>query len=296
MASAIQSFKLIKKIKDEKFDVDRIHHYSLLIHLGVRDCQVGIVDTETNQFVFFEDYIFSNLSSNEEQLELLKELFDSHHLLKAGFWKNVKFCIKNNKFVQVPESLFVEDAAAEYLQLNAKLDPATEDILMCRNEGCGAVTVFAIYKPLREWVTSLYPNSKVYFVHQSASLIEGVLKQSDKSASPPLYIYIDRFKIHILSTQKGKLKYYNQFPIKQFADYVKYIMLVLKAMQMDQRNSQIQLWGYIGKNSPHAIEFSRYIQNVSYGNRPDYLKFGYLFDEVQEHHFFDLYAIHLLSS
>jgi hypothetical protein len=144
-------------------------------------------------------------------------------------------------------------------------------------------------------VTQLYPGCPVRFIHQSASLIEGVLDFAKGSNRNPIYIYVDRFKLHIISVSGGKLIYYNQFVIRQFADYVKYIMLVMKALNMDQNTSQVILWGYIGKNSPHYHEFYKYIQNVTFGTRPSHLKFGYLFDEVQEHHFFDLYSMNLLD-
>jgi len=294
LSSAVLSYKLIKKIKDEKFDVDNLHQYTLLLHLGTRDLQVGIVDNN-DRMLFFEDYIFQNLNSNEDQLRLLQDLFEAHHLLSAGFWQKVVFSIKNNKFVQVPESLFIEEAAVEYLQTNAKFNSEKETVLYCRNQLNKAVTVFTIGNNLKEWVIGLYPNSQVKFIHQSTCLIEGILNFSSRVDQPSLYIYIDRFKLHVISAKDGLLHYYNQFPIQQFSDYVRYIMLVLNAMKMQQEKSQIILWGYIGKNSPHSIEFSKYIKNVTFGSRPDYLKFGYLFDELQDHHFMDLYAMQLLS-
>ncbi len=295
MASAPLSYKLIKKIKDDKFDVDNLHQYTLLIHLGVRDLQVGIVDNE-DRLLFFEDYIFQNLNSSEDQHALLKELFEAHHLLTAGFWKTVKFSIKNNKLVQVPDSLFIPEAAAEYLKLNARFDAEKEVVLSCQNIKSNAVTVFALHRGIHDWINELYPNSAVKFMHQSTSLIEGVLDYAVSEEKPSLFIYVDRFKLHVISVKKGKLVYYNQFPIKHFSDYVKYIMLVLNAMQMSQQASQIVLWGYIGKNSPHFLEFSKYIKNVTFGGRPSYLKFGYLFDEIQDHHFLDLFALHLLAN
>lgn len=296
MTSAAQSYKLIKKIKDEKFDVDNLHQYTLLLHLSVRDFQVGIVDAD-DRMVFFEDYIFQNLNSNEEQLALLKQLFESHTLLTAGFWKKVKFSIKNNKLVQVPQSLFIEDAAADYLKLNARLDLEKDEVLHCQNIKSDSVTIFAMPREMHEWINSLYKNSSVSFLHQSTGLIEGVLNEASivSEGEPPLFVYVDRFKLHILFVKKGKLIYYNQFPIQHFSDYVKYIMLVLSAMHMNQEKSKIILWGYIGKQSPHFIEFSRYIKNVLFGTRPKYLKFGYLFDEIQDHHFYDLYAMHLIG-
>jgi hypothetical protein len=141
----------------------------------------------------------------------------------------------------------------------------------------------------------VYPNNLPIFTHQSAALIEGTMEYAKSRTDSPLYIYVDRFKLHIIACQAEKLIYYNQFAIKQFSDYIKYIMLVMKSLNMDQQSSQIVLWGYIGKNSPHYHEFYKYINNVTFGSEPAYLKFGYVFDEVQDHHFFDLYSIHLIE-
>ncbi len=295
MQSTAQGFKLIKKIKDDRFDEEKLHQYELLVQLGIRDLQIAIVDTVDSRLLFFEDYVLGDLSSHEELLDLFKVLFDSHTVLQAGFWKEVRISIKNTKFAQVPGTLFLEEAAAEYLQFNAQVDLKKEDILSCRNNLIDAVTVFAIQKELHEWFKLIYANTTLHIVHQSTTLIEGVLHYAKGDEKMPLYIYVDRFKLHILAVKKGKLVYYNQFMIKQFSDYVKYIMLVMKGLSLDQNTSEVILWGYIGKNSPHYQEFIKYVRNVSFGGRPTYIKFGYLFDEVQDHHFFDLYSIHLLQ-
>ena len=296
LTSTAQGFKLIKKIKDEKFDVDHLHQYTLLLSLGARDFQVGVVESSTGRFLLLEDYIFQNLSGNEALLAVLKEIFESHHVLGAGFWKTVLFTIKNNQFVQVPQSLFVEEAAADYLRFNAKTNPAAEVVLYSASRRSHAATVFALYTDLQQWIKETYKHTTVQFYHQSACFLEGVLSVAQRQEKQPLYVYVDRFKLHIAALENGEVRYYNQFVIRQFADYVKYIMLVLKALDMDQQSSRIVLWGYIGTNSPHAVELSKYIRNVAFGGRPQPLQFGYLFDEVPDHHFFDLYGLALLAT
>jgi hypothetical protein len=296
LQSTAQGFKLIKKIKDDRFDEEKLHQYELLIQLGIRDLQLAIVDTQDSRLLFFEDYVLGDLSSHQQLFDLFKVLFDSHPVLQAGFWKEVRVSIKNTKFVQVPGVLYLEEAASEYLQFNAQVDSNREEVLACRNLQIDAVTVFAIQKDLYDWFKTLYTNTALRVVHQSTALIEGVLNYAKGTEKTPLYVYVDRFKLHILAVQNGKLIYYNQFLIKQFSDYVKYIMLVMKGLSFDQNTSEVVLWGYIGKNSPHYQEFVKYVRNVSFGERPSYLKFGYLFDEVQEHHFFDLYSTHLLKN
>jgi hypothetical protein len=293
LQAAAPDYRLIRKIKDERFDEDNLHLYSLLVQLGPRDLQVGVVD-KSNRMLLFEDFVFNDTYSSQHQLQIVKQLFDNHALLTAGFWKTVIFSLKNSKFVQVPAELFVESSASEYLKFNAHIDYDSDKVLSCSNGSLDSVTVYLIPKALHEWLTEVYKNTTLKFVHQSSALIEGVIRESDKEAESPLYLYVDRFKLHILAARDGKLLYYNQFAIKHFADYVKYIMLVLSALGMNQQTSRVVMWGYIGKNSPHFHEFAKYIRNVTFGGRPDNLSFGYLFDELQEHHFFDLYATHLL--
>lgn len=296
MSSIVTRHKLIKKIKDEKFDEEKLQRYTLLTQIGAKDFQAAVIDNDDNRLIFFEDYVFNDVNSQAELQEALESLFDSHEYLSAGFWKEVRISIKNNKFIQVPSALFIESAADEYLRFNAIVDSEKESVHICRNTKTDAVTIFALQNDPLQWLRKVYVNTTFKLFHQSAALIEGVLEYPSPGASQPLYVYVDRFKLHVLFVQGGKLIYYNQFLIKQFSDYVKYIMLVMKAMGMDQNTSRVVLWGYIGKNSPHYQEFIKYIRNVSFGARPTHLKFGYLFDELQEHHYFDLYTLNLLPA
>lgn len=292
MEAIATNFKLIKKVKDDKFDLEKLHQYTLLINSGVRDFQVGVIDNEDNRVLFFEDYVLGDAKDHSGHLEAVKALFDSHELLQAGFWRQVIIGIKNGKFVQVPSTLFSEASTSDYLKFNAKVEE-DEMVLHSADSSTEAVTVFAIHQGLYDMLNGFYQNVPVKFIHQSHAIITGVLNFSKNDS--PLFIYVDRFKLHIVCIQNHRLKYYNQFAIKQFSDYVKYIMLVMNSMNMDQESSEVVLWGYVGKSSPHYQEFGKYIRNVSFGGRLPHLKFGFMFDEIQEHHFFDLFSLSLTA-
>jgi hypothetical protein len=288
-------YKLIKKVRDERFDEELIHQYHLLINIGTRDFQLAVVEPVEKAVLLMEDFVLPNVTSHEELLQLLDQLFDSHALLRAGFWKKIKVAFKNQKFIQVPQALYSAEAEGEYLKFNAQVDAAREDFLSSNNILADAVTVFAINKDLKAWIDGVYPNNKPLYTHQSAALIEGVMTVARQRSDNPLYIYVDRFKLHIIACRDKKLLYYNQFAIKQFSDYIKYIMMVMKSLNMDQQTSEVVLWGYIGNNSPHYHEFYKYINNVTFGLHPPGLRFGFAFDEVQDHHFLDLYSIEMIQ-
>lgn len=296
MSAVATRHKLIKKIKDEKFDEEKLHRYKLLAQIGAKDFQTAVIDSEDDRLIFFEDYVLSEINSPEDLNVALQTLFASHENLMAGFWKEVKVSLKNSKFVQVPASLFLEEATSEYLSFNAQVDEQKEAAKTCRNQLTDAVTVYAAHKGLLAFLEKTYANTRLSLFHQSAALVEGVLAYAHERKGEPLYVYVDRFKLHILWVKENKLVYYNQFLIKQFTDYAKSIVLVMNALGLDQESTPVILWGYIGKNSPHYQEFIKYVRNVGFGDRPKNIKFGYLFDEVQDHHFFDLFSLHLLSA
>ncbi len=288
-----KEYKLLKKIKDKDFDVDNLHRYNLHILSGNRDLQCTVSDSETGKCLLLEDYAIAKVKTYKELVAILADLFDNHELLKAGFWKSVKVGIKNNKFALVPSKLFDKTSLFDYLKLNCKINPQTDEMLYYKHLKSDAVNCFAINKQLYNWFKQVYPKIEIGFVHQSSTLIEGVLAQIDHYPADSIFLFVDRFKLHVVSSRNKKLEYYNQFSIKKFEDYIKYIMLVFNGLKRSQQTTNVVLWGYIGKQSTHYHEFIKYIKHVSFGERPKFYSYGFVFDELQDHYFFDTYNLHL---
>ena len=144
MQTTSLNYKLIKKVRDARFDEENIHLYHLLVNIGTRDFQLAVIEPNENIVLLMEDFVLPNITSHEELLQLLDQLFDSHALLKAGFWSKIKIAFKNHKFVQVPKALFAPEAMHEYLKFNAQTDPGNEDYLSCKIERANAISVFSI--------------------------------------------------------------------------------------------------------------------------------------------------------
>ena len=293
MKTAKKEYKLFKKIKEDKFEVDQLHNYDLNLLLGNRDLQIAVVDKRSNRCLIVEDFIISSIDSYAKLINVFEHIFDDHHLLKAGFWSSVKVGIKGNKFALVPESLFNPDSIFDYLKFNCKVNKESDELMYYKHSKSDAVNTFAIDTRMYNWLESLYTDKQILYFHQSSALIEGVLEQLAYYPDDSVFVYVDRFKLHIITSKNKKLEYYNQFYIKQFSDYIKYIMTVMNGLNRDQLNTNVVLWGYLGKQSKHYNEFAKYIKNISFGGRPKFLNFGYPFDELQEHHYFDLYNVHL---
>ena len=293
MKTAKKEYKLFKKIKEDKFEVDQLHNYDLNLLLGNRDLQIAVVDKRSNRCLIVEDFIISSIDSYAKLVNVFEHIFDDHHLLKAGFWSSVKVGIKGNKFALVPESLFNPDSIFDYLKFNCKVNKESDELMYYKHSKSEAVNTFAIDTRLYNWLESLYTDQQIHYFHHSSVLIEGVLEQLANYPDDSIFVYVDRFKLHIVTSKNKKLEYYNQFNVKQFSDYIKYIMAVLKGLNRNQNKTNVVLWGYLGEQSKHYNEFAKYIKNLSLGGRPKFMKFGYQFDELQDHHYFDLYNVNL---
>ncbi len=287
------SYKLRVQAKAQRFDVDELHNYSLSINFGIRDVQLAITDKASNSLMLLEDYELEGVKSVNTRIEAIDKLFNEHTLLEAGFWSSVKICVKTHKFVLVPQNIFAPEAVMDYLSVNSEIRTKSEDVKYYKHIASDAVNVFAADRKLATWIDQKYPNKQVLLVHQGSALIEGILKYDDHSHEKMMFCFFDQGILHVIVTLKQKILYYNQFAVRESQDYLRFIMLVFKEMELNQKTTKVITWGLIKQNSEHVELLRKYIRNISFGHRPTYLKTSFEFDEIPEHQYFDLLNIYL---
>lgn len=282
-------YKQLKKVKDDKFSIDKIEQYCLVLQVGMRDFQLAIVDTKTNRLLLLEDYILNETNDVDEKLEILKTLFDSHHLLHAGFWKEVILCFKSPKFSITPLALFSKEGARTYLGMNCKLEE-DDAVGYYKIKTVDAVNIFTYDKPILKWVRSLYPQIALKVTHQSGMMINSVMENTIVTEDKFVSIFIDRFYLHIVVNKGDELLFFNSFKIQKFEDYARFINLTLYQFDIPKDSTQIKLWGHIKNQSAHFQALKKQFSGLSIGNRTTLLNFGFKFDEIPEHQYFDLFG------
>ncbi|MCV9385879.1 DUF3822 family protein [Reichenbachiella ulvae] len=286
-------YKLVSRVKDNRFDVDKLHDYCLLLQIGIRDIQVCVTDSKDNSCLLVEDFLLLEIKTVNARLKALANLFENHHLLKAGFWKSVKLSLKSHKFSLVPSSHFIPDSIGEYLKLNCVVNPNVEGEYYYQHKSSNVVNAFAADKRLVSWVESLYPAIDVTVMHQGSSLIEAILRQKGATEGKNVYCILDRNVLHVFVSQSSQLYYYNQFSIKSSKELLKYTMLVFKEFELDQRTQPVVFWGSLSEKGESLALLRKYIRNVNLGKKPGFLRFNYMFDEIPDHHHIDLFSMHL---
>ncbi|UXP31299.1 DUF3822 family protein [Reichenbachiella agarivorans] len=287
------SYKLVSRIKDSRFDVDRLHDYCLLLQIGLRDIQICVTDTRDDSCLLVEDFLLLEIKTVNSRLQALNALFENHHLLTAGFWDSVKLSLKSHKFSLVPSSHFIPDSISEYLKLNCVVNPNVEGEYYYQHKSSNVVNAFAADKRLINWVKSLYPSKDIIIMHQGSALIEAVLRQKVQGEGKGVFCILDRNVLHVFVSHNNQLHYYNQFSIKSSQEMLKYVMLVFKEFGLDQRTQPVVFWGSLSEKGEALQLLRKYIRNITLGNKPSFLKFNYMFDEIPDHHLIDLFSMHL---
>jgi hypothetical protein len=279
--------------KAERFDVEDLHNYALSLQVGIRDLQLAVTNRSDNSLMLLEDYTLDGVTSVNTRIEAINKLYHEHTLLEAGFWADVKISTKTHKFALVPKGIFAQEAIWDYLSINCEVRTKSEDVKYYKHIASDSVNVFAADRKLLAWMEETYPAGKVQLVHQGSALIEGIIKYDDHSHEKMMFAYLDQGILHIVVSLKQKVLYYNQFAVRESQDYLRFIMLVFKELELSQKTTKLIVWGAIKQNSPHVELLRKYIRNISFGHRPSYLKTSYEFDEIPEHQYFDLLNIFL---
>ena len=285
------NYRLVRRIKDEsKFKVEQLEQYALALQVSYADFKFCISEVNSNQCLLLEHYKIDGVDTTSQLINALENIYEEHHLLTAGFWKSVKIVIKNQQFTFIPNSLFDKKEKTSYLINNVHVNTDTQDVHYYKQIKFNAVTVFAVEKALTAWFDSVYPTLSIQIAHQASVLTEGILHYKDHTHLKTMFMLLDGEHVNIGVAENRKLLYHNRFQYKTNADLVRYTTMVLNEMKMDPDNAKVLVWGSVDSESSSFKELYKYIRNISFGGKPGFMKFSYMFDEAPDQQYFDLYS------
>ena len=287
-----KSFLLVHRIKDESFNIEELHDYTLALQIGVKDLQCCVTNP-LQKVVLFEAYSYENVKTVNTRVQAISDIYKNSDFLSAGFWKEIIVSFKTHKFTLIPENLYSDNSDLDFLEVSNVINPIIETTHHCLHKSLGLVNVFTGDLRLIKFFKSFYQSAEIKVLHQGSTFIEGIVQVSPASGEKEMMICVDRGIFHIAIMEGVSLHYYNQFAIKKNEDGLRYIMLLFQELSLKQEKTRITFWGNIDANSKFISLLKKYVRNISFGKRPSSITFGYEFDDIPEHQFFDLFNIPL---
>jgi hypothetical protein len=281
------------KIKDANFDVDLISRYNLLFSISNYTISVCVIDPDQHKTLLTESYTFKNGENINKKIQSLNDFFYNHEWLNAGFWKNIFISFQNERFALVPLSIFDVDFAQTMINQQS-IKQMEEALYYNKINAIQAVVAFNAPTALTQWFSQKYPSKKITFSHHCSSIIEGLF-QSDKSSQKKVALYMNHKTATILVKQGEALLFCNTFICNAPEDLIYYLLQTYEAHLLNKETTSLVLMGNIQNSSIEYQLLYKYIRHIEFIERPSFLRFGYVFDEVPDHFYFDLYSLQLFD-
>jgi hypothetical protein len=254
---------------------------------------VCITDPSQERCLLLENYQFNYPGNASKILEELTNFFYEHEWLNAGFWKNVIVSTKNSRFSIVPIALFDKDYALSYLDINSS--PLLEESLFYNKEvSLDSVVVFGMQTSLVDWLNQKYPSKKIKYTHQMSVLLEGIVG-ADASSQKKLFACVEKTYLSLVIKEGNKIIFCNKFKLQTPEDFAYYALHAMHVHNLNTETTPIVLIGDIDNNSIEYQKIYKYIRKIEFIERPAIMKYGYAFDELPEHYYFDLFSLQLFE-
>ncbi|MGF1532150.1 MAG: DUF3822 family protein [Bernardetiaceae bacterium] len=297
MSYSTQAFRLVRQFKDEKLDIEQIGRYRLSYHWYGDALAIAAFDMRSKDCLLFEEYHL-NTEYAGQAAEEIQVLIRQHHLLSAGYWRDVLWVSTSDIFALIPTEFFDQKQASQYLYLNTgkTIDPGQVYSFPCL-EG-EQTCLFEMELSLVDFLEQQYKNSTLILTHDTGIFLEGVFRQQS-SQLHQLNLLVGYQRVVILNINAKNLRFLNAFLSKTPEDVLYFTLSVAESLGIERDELALKILGNIDKDSTTITLLERYIKTTDYGSRPSSVVFSPQFDgfaDFAAHRFFTLFAssfIHL---
>jgi hypothetical protein len=110
-----------------------------------------------------------------------------------------------------------------------------------------------------------------------------LLNSKKEKALSSLHVHILPSSFQFIAIKGQKLELYNSFSYQSSEDFIYYLLFVLDQLGINNEEASISLTGNVEKNSVIYSILHKYIKTLTFGKRPENLKFSYILEEIPSH-------------
>lgn len=250
------------------------------IQISLNGLSFCILNKTTLLVEFLKNKDFHKKLNPFEVLEQLKECLSMYPELHKRF-ESVMVIYQNELSSLVPEALFEESHAADYLKFNSKIldsDFISHDAIAANQ----SVNVYVPYMNINNFIFETFGTFE--YKHASTILIETFLKREASSEEDIIYLNINDHSFELVAIRNTQLVLYNSFEISSKEDLIYYVLFAIEQLQFDTETVQLKLMGRIEKGDAYFDTIFKYIRFVTF-YMPDFkFKFKPELEPAQKHH------------
>lgn len=260
--------KTIQKTNNLKSHIKK----ELSIQISLSGLSFCILNRSDSKIDYLKHIDFKSILIPETVLEKLQKTISDDTLLTQPF-DAVLVLFQNELSNLVPEALFEENNAADYLKFSSKIIK-TDFISFDKIEVNKSVNVFVPYVNINNYLFEVY--GEFEYKHASTIFLEQILETEDNSSDNKMYLNVAPSHFEMAVVKKDKLQLYNTFDYYTKEDFIYFVLFSIEQLKLDPENLIIKLSGNIAEDDALYQLLYTYIRHVQF-NEPT-IKHSY--DEV----------------
>jgi len=264
---------------DKSYKESNTKSYKLYIELSNNGMKHTVFNTENSTFIGFEEYRFTEISNDYSLIEPVKNIITNNSIYQKEF-NSINVAFVNNRSTLIPNAIFKADKLESFHQFN--FSKQEEDLFYA--DQLINLSAHNIYS-IPDYIIELFSTLKnVSFNHFSSSLIESsLIRAKSNKVLSSIHIHILPSSFQFVAIKNQQLELYNSFIYQSNEDFMYYLLFVLDQLNINNEEASITLTGDIEKNSTIYTLLYKYIKTLTFGSRPNNLKFSYIFEEIPNH-------------
>lgn len=227
--------------------------------------------------------MFFNILSQDDWVKAVKSVINSEPDLKLSYGKVVIEYLTQNMTL-VPDKFFSEEDAEAVFRFNLMGEKGTK-VLSLSLGTSEAQLVYSIDEELSSFFKKTYSSAEIR--HAAAPLVNTLLAKEENGQM--LYAYVQPSLLQIILTEKKQLKYCNTFSYRTPEDFIYYLMYAVHQLELDNEKIPLILLGEVIEDSAIYRQAFKYIRNISFGKRPEWLQLSDEF-KLPQHFYFNLFC------
>ena len=244
--------------KTSKISLKKTKDIALSIQFSLDGFSFCVIDTVTEEKIYFTEYKFAEtLNSPEDLLSKIELIFKGNANLQLDY-NSVTVLHQNNLYTLVPSTYFDEGSLATYLNFNIK----TLNTDFIAFDEITAIDAKNVYIPYININNYLFQNfGEFEYKHHISVLIEKLLKiESLKEKTMYVNVYKNSFDIIVIEDKKIIIS--NSFLYHSKEDFIYYILFTAEQIQLNTEEFNLYFMGEIATDSDiYKITYT-YIKNI----------------------------------
>ncbi|PKD17973.1 hypothetical protein APR41_18260 [Salegentibacter salinarum] len=228
----------------------------LSIQVSLDGLSFCTLNSTENKVVQYKKIRFSQQIDPLKLLEEIQKIYAEEKSIAEA--TQVKLIFDNALYSLVPEPLFKEENASDYLKFNTKI--LKTDFIA--HEEIGITGIINVYIPYTNIINFFFEKfGEFEYQHLSTVLVENLLKLP-KAERPQMFAHIKNKQFELVVIENCELLLCNSFSFTEKEDFLYYILFTAEQLNLDPEKFRLILLGAISKASPlFKIAFD-YIKHV----------------------------------